>query len=53
MQKLFANSAAVHSEPRIAPHCRVLPPGYFNYMIHELLPVYCEIFMTTAVTVSR
>jgi len=34
-------------------HCRVLPPGEYNRMILEPLPVYSESFTTMAATVSR
>jgi len=47
-EKLNSTSAAMHSEPRPVPHCRVLPPGEFNGTILEPLDVYCKSFMKTA-----
>jgi len=43
------NSGAKHSKPRLALHCRVLPPGEFNGMISfsEPLPVSSERFVAT------
>jgi len=32
-------------------HCRVLPPGEFNDMILQQLPIYSESFEATAATV--
>ena len=34
-------------------HCKVLPPGEFNGIIQEPLPVYSEKFMMTAATFFR
>jgi len=28
------------SKPRHVPHCRVLPPGKFNGMMSQQLPIY-------------
>ena len=43
-------SADRHSKPRLTPHCRVLPPGEFNGIMSQPLPVYSESFMTKVVT---
>jgi len=40
-----------HSKSRPAPHCRVLPPGEFNAMISDPLPVCSESFTTIDATV--
>ena len=41
----------MHSKPRTAPHCRVLPPGELNGMSRKPLPMYSEGLMTITVTV--
>jgi len=48
---LALTSNARHIKSRSMLHCRVLPPGEFNGMILEQLPVYPESFMTIAPSV--
>ena len=44
-------STSRHTEPRLTPHCRVLPPGELNGMILKPLPVSSDSFVTLVVTV--
>jgi len=43
------NYSARHNKPHSELHCRVLPPGEFNSMIADSLPVYSENFMMIVV----
>jgi len=50
--ELMSLSNTVCSKPRPMPRCSVLPPGEFNVMILEPLPVYSESLSMLAVTVK-